>query len=112
MRTLCRLEDLPDGRARGFGPALGSFTGLFAVRKGDAVYVYVNACPHVGAALDDAPDAFLTTDRSRIFCSNHAAEFEVETGRCVRGPCKGKFLESVPATVKDGLILVPEKAGL
>ena len=112
MRTLCRLDELRDGEARGFGPAHGGFTGLFAVRRGPAVYVYVNACPHVGVALDDAPDAFLTSDRSRIFCSNHAAQFEIETGLCTKGPCKGDSLEAVPATIEGGLVLVPEDAGL
>ena len=51
-RPLCRLEDLPDGEARGFGPSPGGFTGLFAVRRGEAVFVYVNSCPHIGVPLD------------------------------------------------------------
>ena len=38
MRTLCRLEEIPDGAARGFGPAPGGFTGLFGIRQGDAVH--------------------------------------------------------------------------
>ena len=28
LRPLCRLDDLPDGAAKGFGPPAGGFTGL------------------------------------------------------------------------------------
>jgi len=112
MRALCRLADLPDGAARGFGPPEGGFTGLFAVRRGDAVAVYVNSCPHIGVPLDWAPDRFLTADGARIICATHGAEFEIGTGLCVRGPCIGERLEAVMIQIKDGLILVPEEAGL
>jgi nitrite reductase/ring-hydroxylating ferredoxin subunit len=112
MRTLCRLDDIADGGSKGFGPADGGFTGLFAVRRGAAVFVYVNSCPHIGVPLDWAPDRFLKADGSRIICSTHGAEFDIEGGLCVRGPCLGDRLEGVMIQVKDGLILVPEDAGL
>lgn len=111
-RPLCRLEDLPDGESRGFPPSPGGFTGLFAVRRGEAVHVYVNSCPHIGVPLDWAPDRFLTTDRQRIICSTHGAEFEIATGACVHGPCLGDCLEAVMIRVEDGVLLVPEDAGL
>ena len=38
LRPLCRRDDLPDGATRSFPPAPGGFTGLFAVRQGDAVF--------------------------------------------------------------------------
>lgn len=112
LRALCSLDDLPDGPARGFGPAWGGFTGLFAVRRGDQVRVYVNACPHLGVPLDDPPHDFLTTDGQRIMCSTHGAMFEPLTGLCIAGPCKGCSLASVPVTIEDGRILVPADAGL
>ncbi len=110
-RTLCRLDDLPDGAAKGFGPPTGGFTGLFAVRQGSDVFVYVNSCPHIGVPLDWAPDRFLTADGSRIVCSTHGAEFGIADGVCVRGPCLGDGLEKVMIEIKDGVILVPEDAG-
>jgi len=111
-RALCRLEEIADGAARGFGPSPGGFTGLFAVRQGEAVHVYVNSCPHIGVPPDWAPDRFLSTDASRIVCSTHGAEFAIDTGLCFRGPCLGDRLEPVMIQVKDGIILVPEDAGL
>ena len=82
-RVLGRLDDIPDGRARGFGPAPGSYTGLLAVRRGEAVFVYVNCCPHVGTPLDWTPDRFLTADGDRR-------------------------LESVKARIEEGMIVVGE----
>ena len=112
VRRLCALADMADGSARGFGPAYGGFTGLFAVRTGETVVVYVNACPHVGAALDPQPDRFLSADRSVIVCGTHGAEFRIADGVCLRGPCVGAALESVPTRIEDGVILVSEDAGL
>jgi len=112
LRTLCRLDDIPDGGAKGFGPPAGGFTGLFAIRRGETVVVYVNACPHIGVPLDWAPDRFLTSDGARIICATHGAEFDIESGACLRGPCLGDRLEAVMIQITDGMILVDETAGL
>lgn len=112
MRVLCRVDEIADGAARGFAASPGGFTGLFAVRRGDAVAVYVNACPHVGVPLDLLPDRFLSADGGLIVCSTHGALFRIEDGLCVDGPCEGQSLEAVPVTLRDGLVLVPEDAGL
>ncbi len=111
-RALCRLDDIPDGGSRGFGPALGGFTGLFAVRRGGQAFVYVNACPHVGASLDWAPHRFLTADGSAIVCAVHGALFGIEDGVCTAGPCVGAGLERVPSQVVDGALVVATNAGL
>jgi nitrite reductase/ring-hydroxylating ferredoxin subunit len=112
MRALCRLEELADGTSKGFPPASGGFAGLFAVRQGDTVYVYVNSCPHLGVPLDWMPDRFLSADSSLIVCATHAAEFRIVDGICVSGPCFGDRLEKVMIQIKDGTLLVPEDAGL
>jgi len=62
--------------------------------------------------LDWQPDRFLTADGQRILCATHGAEFGIADGVCVRGPCLGDRLEAVMIQVKDGVILVPEDAGL
>lgn len=112
LRPLCRLDDLPDGEARGFDPAPGGFTGLFAIRRGDTVFAYVNSCPHIGVPLDWAPHRFLSRDGTRIVCSVHGAEFRIEDGECTRGPCLGDCLEQVMIQIQDGMVLVPADAGL
>ena len=112
-RVLCTLEDIPDGNSRGFPAAPGGFTGLFAVRRGREVRVYVNSCPHIGVPLDPVPDRFLDRKREAIVCSTHGARFRIEDGVCTSGPCYGEVLEAVPVRIDEqDRVLVPEDAGL
>jgi hypothetical protein len=111
-RALCRFDEIRDGESKGFRPPKGAFTGLFAVRQGEGVVVYVNACPHIGSPLDWAPDKFLSSDGSRIICSMHGAEFDITSGLCTRGPCAGDHLEQVPHQIIDGMIIVAADAGV
>ncbi|MBV1795845.1 Rieske (2Fe-2S) protein [Siccirubricoccus sp. G192] len=111
-RVLCRLEDIPEGGARGFPAAPGGFTGLFAVRKGGRVFVYVNSCPHIGLPLEPLPDRFLDHRRQAIICAAHGARFRIEDGTCITGPCIGEALEAVAARIEEGQVVVPADAGL
>ena len=108
LRALCRLDDLPDGGAKGFEGPPGSFIGLLAVRQGDTVHVYQNACPHIGTPLDWVPDRFLSADGSHLICATHGAEFRITDGFCVRGPCQGDSLERVLIRINEGVVYVVE----
>lgn len=110
-RVLCRLDEIPDGAARGFPAAPGGFTGLFAVRRGGRVFVYVNSCPHIGVPLEPLPHRFLDRRGENIVCSTHGARFRIEDGLCVSGPCVGDALEVVEARIVDGQVVVPADAG-
>jgi len=112
-RVLCRLEDIPEGESRGFPPAPGGFTGLFAVRQGDRVRVYVNSCPHIGLPLEPAPHRFLDAKKQHIVCSAHGARFKIQDGECFSGPCYGEYLEAVKSRINaDGEVIVPADAGV
>lgn len=110
-RLLCCLKDIPDGEARGFPAPPGGFTGLFAIRRGAVVRVYVNSCPHIGLPLEPVPDRFLDRKRELIVCAAHGARFRVEDGVCVSGPCVGDVLEAVPVTLVGDKVHVPAEAG-
>jgi len=47
---------------------------------------------------------YLTADGSLIACSWHGALFEIADGRCVGGPCAGRYLQPWPVIVADGVI--------
>lgn len=66
------------------------------VRQGERVYGYVNRCPHTGAPLDWMPDQFLDAEGEYIICAVHGALFEIDSGRCVYGPCVNSVLEAIP----------------
>jgi nitrite reductase/ring-hydroxylating ferredoxin subunit len=108
---LCRLEEIPDGTARGF--VLGRGAGrleIFVVRRGSAALGYLNACPHVGTPLDLVPDQFMTEDGRHLVCATHGALFRIEDGFCVDGPCQGLHLTPVAVRVDAGLVTLPGAA--
>jgi len=107
MRTLCRVADLPVNGAKGFPGAPGTFVGLLVVRQGDQVYAYENACPHIGTPLDWTPDRFLSADGRHLICATHGAQFTIDTGMCISGPCRGDQLTSISVVIRDGVIHVP-----
>lgn len=103
---LCRLDEIPDGQSRGFLPGRRRIDQVFAVRRGEAVHVYRNLCPHNWIGLDYAPDKFLTADGSEIVCYGHGAHFSVTTGVCIAGVCEGKSLRKLRHRIEDGDLIV------
>ena len=102
-----RIDELPDPGCREFeiGPGDWPFRG-FVVRQGDEVYAYQNFCMHVGHPLNWMPDGFLTKDSTAIICASHGALYEIDTGLCFRGPCRGRSLRKVQVELRDGVIYV------
>lgn len=103
--ALCRIDDIENPGARGFSlPGPDSRREIFVVRTGSDVHAYINSCPHIGTPLEFRPDQFLTRDRTEILCSTHGARFDIATGACIAGPCRGQSLQRVPVQVVDGRI--------
>ena len=105
---LCRLADIPDGGSKGFeigeGPQAFVF---FIVRKGARIYAYENSCPHTGGPLDWTPDRFIDKQSGHLLCATHGAQFRVETGECLAGPCVGDRLRALHVSI-DGEHIVLE----
>jgi nitrite reductase/ring-hydroxylating ferredoxin subunit len=106
-QILCTLAELPDGGARGFLPDAHREDRLFAVRRGAAVYVYLNTCPHNWRPLDWAKDKFLACPGGDIVCFAHGAHFDVASGECTAGVCQGDHLIPVPARTEEGQVIIP-----
>tara|TARA_B100000530_G_scaffold305795_1_gene229467 strand:- start:1 stop:387 length:387 start_codon:yes stop_codon:yes gene_type:complete len=107
--VLCALLDIENPGSKGF--RVGRREKLFVVRKDDAVFAYMNLCPHQGTTLDWKPDAFLTIEKDFILCATHGAFFEIENGLCVAGPCLGRSLAPIDIRVEDGKIFLGHKKG-
>lgn len=103
---LCALSELADGASRGFTvEAPGSHPRrVFVIRRGDAVFAYRDACPHMGVPLPWSRDAYLTPDARFIRCASHGALFRPDTGECLAGPCKGEKLKAEKARIEDGAV--------
>lgn len=105
-RILCRLEDIPDGKSKGFLPQRRE-DQIFAVRHGTQVFIYLNSCPHNWRPLDFARDRFLGGDDRDIVCYAHGAHFDIPNGHCTYGPCLNEELIKVPFRIEDGAIIIP-----
>ena len=104
---LCRIDDLPNPGAAEFSFGRGPTPfEMFVVRRGTRAYGYFNVCPHAGSPLNWSPGKFLDPTRRVIQCATHGAQFNIEDGSCVSGPCPGARLTSVPVRVADGKILI------
>jgi nitrite reductase/ring-hydroxylating ferredoxin subunit len=99
------LDLIKDGGARNYVLQIGDkrFHG-FVVRKGEAVFGYVDRCPHAGLPLAQQLDHYLTPDGRLIACSWHGAVFTVEAGACVGGPCVGAKLAPWPVETREGRV--------
>ncbi len=102
LRTLCRLDDIPDNSGKGYSVALRDEpcpVDILVVRRGVLIKAYRNVCPHKGLNLDWVPDRFMDPTGEYLQCANHAALFRIEDGYCVSGPCAGARLRAVAVRV-------------
>lgn len=100
--VLCAIGDLADGEARGFRvPAVDP--KIILVRKGARVHAYLDACPHYqpGTPMAWKTNAYLNGNGTRLACHSHGAEFDIETGECVIGPCLGQSLTRVEVEINE-----------
>jgi nitrite reductase/ring-hydroxylating ferredoxin subunit len=110
--VICSMSDIPSQKARGFHLMLVAEGGtkrpwsIIVVRWGKQVFGYVNKCPHDGVNLDWERNQFLDPNGTRLMCGKHGALFELGTGVCVDGPCKGRSLVPVALTILDNDICV------
>ncbi len=110
--VICELNDIPSRKAYGFQLAVAGEDGapkpfpIVVVRWGTQVFGYLNRCPHHGTNLDWEREQFLDPTGLRLMCGKHGALFELGTGRCSTGPCKGDGLTPVALEVIDGDICI------
>ena len=107
--AICSLNDIPSQKARGFYLEVIDENGtrgplpVVIVRWGKQAFAYVNKCPHDGVNLDWERNTFLDPNYGiRLMCGKHGAQFELGTGLCVEGPCKGKSLRALEVAIIDG----------
>ncbi len=107
--VICPTRSIAPGTARPFTLSRIIETGesrpfpIVIVRTAaDAFFGYVNSCPLERAWLNIGSGEFFNADGTRLKCGRHGAHFEIETGICVEGPCKGASLEPVAVVVING----------
>ncbi|MGA7809169.1 Rieske (2Fe-2S) protein [Bradyrhizobium sp.] len=110
--AICTFNEIPSQRAKGFNLMVVDEEGkhrpwpIVVVRWGKQVFGYVNRCPHNNVKLDWERHQFLDQNGTRLLCGKHGSTFELSTGTCVDGPCKGQGLTPIALAVLDGDICV------
>jgi nitrite reductase/ring-hydroxylating ferredoxin subunit len=107
--SLCRLDDLIEGQSKGFAqdPA-ARYADILVVRTAAGIYAYRNRCPHTYAPMEWQPDQFLDYTHTLIQCGIHGAQFRIEDGYCVSGPCSRQSLQPVAVAARDGWLVALE----
>ena len=105
---LCNAADIPEGACKGFSLTSDKrLQDIFIVHRNNQFYAYKNSCPHTGSRLNWQDDVFLDYEEKSIQCSLHGALFEIETGRCIWGPCLNQALEKVDISIRENKIFLP-----
>ena len=102
-RLVCRMEELPDDSASRF---LLSGCDLIVIRRKGRLFAYRNECPHMNLPLTNRSKGIFDKNQGRLVCMQHTAEFDIETGLCVKGPCKGMELEPVNIELNNGKLFL------
>ena len=106
-RCLLRLDALADGALAAVDAVVdGAVESLIVHRDGVGAQAWLNICPHAGRRLDWSPGQFLKSREGLLVCAVHGASFELDSGRCVSGPCVGERLRAVAVAVDDGWVRV------
>ena len=110
--AICRTNEVDEDTPRGFWLAIRTESGeakpwpILILRRGTRFYGFENACPHTGGRLDTEPGQFLDAEGNFLTCGTHRAQFDMDTGSCFIGPCKGQQLTAVPLVIDDGDVCV------
>ena len=110
MIFLCRIDELiGEPATKNVVLAEGEDElDIVIVQTKDTRHAYINCCPHQFIPLETFPNHFLTEDKKFLVCSGHGAKFQLDTGKCVSGPCFGKGLDPLLTVEKDGALYLDE----
>ena len=106
--AICPTYAVDEGRATGFLLVRKEPDGsnrrwpILITRKGSVFFGFENACPHEGTPLDRMPGEFMDEDDNFIECGKHHAKFDLDTGLCFIGPCRGQSLTAIDLVIDDG----------
>jgi nitrite reductase/ring-hydroxylating ferredoxin subunit len=103
------VDDIPASGCKEFALQGAGEPDCFLVYRGGTLRAYRNRCPHTGAPLNWQPDVFLDFQGRHIQCDLHGAQFRIEDGACLYGPCNGEGLQPVAVTIAEGAVWLCEE---
>ncbi|MBB4198443.1 hypothetical protein CCR94_04125 [Rhodoblastus sphagnicola] len=110
--AICEVEEIPRGGARAFdlaepdGDGHKPFRIVIARNKRGDHFAYRNACPHQGVWLNVGSGTFFDDSGALLRCGRHGSQFDLESGKCVAGPCEGAQLVKIGVAVVTGDVCI------
>jgi len=105
MEVICDANDISEGAARRFSV---KNLDLIVVHRYGIFYAYRNECPHMNLPLTNRSKGIIDKNQKHLVCIQHRAEFDIENGFCVKGPCQGMELEPVNIETNNGKLYLKE----
>jgi nitrite reductase/ring-hydroxylating ferredoxin subunit len=111
--AICAASEIAPGDAKAFSlwriddtGATRPFPIVIARKNAAEFFSYMNVCPHAGVWLNVGEGRFFDPSGTLFQCGRHGAKFEVDSGLCIEGSCKGASLEPVAVAVIGGDVCV------
>ncbi|MCH4243415.1 Rieske (2Fe-2S) protein [Acinetobacter gerneri] len=92
---LCEIDSFSDRDVLKVEHPFQSEKTVVIIKKNGQYYSYENVCPHFSVQLDYRSGQFSIYKNEVIMCAHHSALFDIETGLCIDGPCKGQHLVKI-----------------
>jgi nitrite reductase/ring-hydroxylating ferredoxin subunit len=105
---LCPLAEVSAEGKEVIAESAGKRFYLMLFQHAGEVVAYHNVCPHQGRNLNFAPDRFLFDPEGQLVCPHHGAVFDVASGACLQGPCRGASLRKLKLRLENGNVLLAE----
>lgn len=110
--VLAHLNDIPEAGAMEWKCEVPELISILLFKLNDQVFAYRNTCPHQGRPLGlgrsgpGGNQRFYFDAEQRLVCPHHGALFQMDSGECVAGPCRGGFLKSLAIRVENEQVIL------
>jgi nitrite reductase/ring-hydroxylating ferredoxin subunit len=82
-------------------------SGILVRLADGTIRAFKNECRHLPMALDARePKELWDAEGQHLVCNSHGALYRPEDGLCVRGPCQGSHLHTLPIVVRDAVVFL------
>lgn len=95
-RAVCRVDDVPDGRAVGVDV---DGLGIAVFNDGGSFVALLNRCPHANGSMSQG-----WIEDGEAVCPLHMWRFKLKSGRC--STIQGQSLHKFACEIRDGMIWV------
>ena len=101
---ICSLDQLINKKAIVIEDNDKYLPGIIIYKNNNIIKSWINNCPHANLTLDLIKGKIQSKD-GNLLCANHGAKFDPETGVCLKGPCKEKYLTIFPFVIENNNLI-------